>query len=68
MEPRRISIDDLKSRMDSGERIVLVDSRSAGAWGESDVKIPSAIRVPPDEAERHLEEIPRGATVVTYCT
>jgi rhodanese-related sulfurtransferase len=54
--------------MDRGEQFTFVDTRNPQAWGESDVKLPGAIRVPADELEQHLQEIPRDRAVITYCT
>ena len=68
MEPVRISPQDAKNRLDEGEPIVFVDSRAPDAWSRSDVTIPGAIRVPPDEADQRLAEIPRAPLIVTYCT
>jgi rhodanese-related sulfurtransferase len=68
MKPRRISINDLERRLDAGDQIVLIDSRSATAWDASAITAPGAIRVPPDRAERHLDQLPRGRAIVTYCT
>jgi len=64
----RMSADELKRRLDRGETVVVVDSRSPSAWGRSDERIPGAIRIPPDAEEQHAGEIPRGRMVVTYCT
>jgi rhodanese-related sulfurtransferase len=68
MEPKRITVEELKRRMDSGERLVILDTRAQEAWEKSDIQIPGSLRVPPDEVEKHLQEIPREAAVVTYCT
>ena len=68
MEPNRISKEDVKRRLDSGEHIVLLDTRSVDAWGKADAQIPGSIRVPPDAVEQHLDEIPREGLIVTYCT
>lgn len=54
--------------MDKGEAITFVDTRNPQAWGQSDVKLPGAVRVPIDELDRHLGQIPRDRTVVAYCT
>jgi rhodanese-related sulfurtransferase len=35
---------------------------------KSESKLPGALRVPADELEVHLDEIPRDRTVITYCT
>jgi len=68
MEPTRVTVDEVKERMNRGEQFAFIDTRNPKAWGESDVKLPGAIRVPADEVEEHLDEIPRDRTVITYCT
>jgi len=68
MEPTRVTVDEVKERMNRGEQFAFVDTRNPKAWGESDVKLPGAIRVPADEVEEHLDEIPRDRAVITYCT
>jgi rhodanese-related sulfurtransferase len=68
MEATRVTVDEVKERMDRGEQFAFVDTRNPAAWGESDVKLPGAIRVPAGELEQHLPEIPRDRAVITYCT
>lgn len=68
MEATRVTVDEVKTRRDRGEQFVFVDTRNQKAWAEAETKLPGAIRVPADEAEQHLEEIPRDRTVITYCT
>jgi len=68
MEPQRITPEEVKRRIDSGEAVVLLDTRSDEAWRASDAQIPGSIRVPPDEAEAHFDEIPRRGLIVPYCT
>jgi rhodanese-related sulfurtransferase len=68
MEVTRVTVDELKQRMDRGEQFAFVDTRNPKAWGEADAKLPGAIRVPADEVEKHLSEIPKDRTVITYCT
>jgi rhodanese-related sulfurtransferase len=68
MEPTRVTLDEVRERMDRGERFAFVDTRNPKAWGEADAKLPDAIRVPTDEVEKHISEIPRDRTVITYCT
>ena len=68
MEATRVTVDEVKERMDRGEPFAFVDARNPKAWGESDVKLPGAIRVPADKVEEHLDEIPRDHVVITYCT
>jgi rhodanese-related sulfurtransferase len=68
MEPTRVTTEEVKTRLERGEQFVFIDTRNQKAWAEADTKLPGAIRVPADEAEQHLEEIPRDQTVITYCT
>lgn len=68
MNVPRITIEDLKRRMDAHEALTLLDSRAPDAWTSSNLQIPGSIRVPPDEVDKHLSEIPRDRFVVSYCT
>lgn len=68
MEATRVTVDEVKERMDRGEMFTFVDTRNPRAWAESDEKLPGAIRVPADEVEQHLDEIPHDRSVITYCT
>jgi rhodanese-related sulfurtransferase len=68
MEATRITIDEVRERLERGELFPLVDTRNPTAWGESNQKLPNAIRVPADEVAEHLDEIPKDRAVITYCT
>ena len=67
-EAPRITPDDLKRRMDAGEDFTVIDVRNPQAWAQSDVTLPGAVRVPFDEYERYLYQIPKDRPVVAYCT
>ena len=67
-EVTRVTPDEIKQRMDRGEKFTFVDSRNPTAWGESDVKLPGAIRLTPDDAEKRADNLPRDRTIITYCT
>jgi rhodanese-related sulfurtransferase len=67
-EAPRITVDELKRRMDAGEDFTVIDVRNPQAWGQSDTMIPEAIRVPLDDFERHLSQIPKDRPIVAYCT
>ena len=64
----RITVDQLKRRIDAGESFTFLDTRNPVAWSESDKKIPGAIRVALEGFEQHLAHIPKDKPVVTYCT
>ena len=68
MEVTRVTVDEVKERMDRGEEFTFVDTRNAKAWEEATTKLPGAIRVPADEIEERLDDIPHNRTVITYCT
>ena len=68
MEATRVTVDEVKARMDRGETFTFVDTRNPKAWAEADTKLPDALRIPADEVNQHLAQIPRDRTVITYCT
>src|SRR6202008_3816240 len=68
MEVTRVTVDEVKERMDRGEAFTFIDTRNPKAWAEADTKLPGAIRVPADEVEQHLDQIPRDRTAITYGT
>jgi rhodanese-related sulfurtransferase len=68
MQATRITVDEVAERMNRGEQFAFVDTRNPTAWGESDRKLPGAIRVPAEELAQHVDEIPHDRAVITYCT
>jgi rhodanese-related sulfurtransferase len=68
MEATRVTVDEIKERLDRGEAFTFVDTRNPQAWSEATTKLPGAIRVPEHEVEQHLSEISHERTVITYCT
>jgi rhodanese-related sulfurtransferase len=64
----RITVDELKRRMEAGEDFVLIDVRNPQAWAESNSMLPEAIRLPMDKLEENLPRIPKSKPVVAYCT
>jgi rhodanese-related sulfurtransferase len=73
MEPTKVAVtrvtaDEVKARMDRGEPFVFLDTRNPTAWSESDGKLPGAMRMPADEIEGRLGELPHDRAIITYCT
>ena len=68
MEATRVTVDEVRQRMDRGESFTFIDTRNPNAWAEAQTKLPKAIRIPAEEVEQHLNEIPHDRTVITYCT
>jgi hydroxyacylglutathione hydrolase len=64
----RITVDELRKRMDAGEDFTVIDVRNPKAWAESDTMLPEAIRIPIDKLEENLPKIPKDKPAVAYCT
>jgi hypothetical protein len=64
----RITVDELRGRMEAGEDFTVIDVRNPQAWAQSDVMLPEAIRVPLEKLDETLAKIPREKPIVTYCT
>jgi rhodanese-related sulfurtransferase len=68
MTPTPVSASEAKQMLDSGLHVIFVDARNPVAWGQASHKLPGAIRIPADEVNQHLRELPTEGPVVTYCT
>jgi rhodanese-related sulfurtransferase len=60
----RITKEQLKERLDRGDKPTILDVRLKYAYEHSTVKLPGAIRVPPYAIES--VPIPSGADIVAY--
>jgi rhodanese-related sulfurtransferase len=66
-EGLRISVDEVKARLQSGEPVTMLDVRNDNAWEASQVKIAGAGRARP--AEWHIDASwPKGQLTVVYWT
>ena len=63
----RITVEELKRRMDAGEDFTVIDVRNPEAWAETDTVIPGAIGSL-DKLDENLPRIPKNRPVVAYCT
>ncbi len=61
----RMSVADLSAMLDSGERPLIVDARSA--FGQGDGRIPGAVAFTNDPWPDELGQHPKDALVVVYC-
>ena len=65
-EVPRVTVEELKERMDNGELIVVGDTRVQIVY---DLKhIPGAISIPVRQVEAHLNELPQDQDIILYCT
>ena len=56
----RVTAEEVMRWMDRGEAVFFVDTRNPQDWGQSNEKLPGAIRIPAGEVELHLNEIPKS--------
>ncbi len=66
MSVEPITVEEVKRRLDAGEPIVFLDSRNEESWCRAEWQIPQARRVPADDVESRLDEVPPGGLVVPY--
>ena len=65
-EVPRITPDEVKALQEAGEEVIVADARSFGSYDAG--HIVGAISVPALEIEDHLDELPKDAHIVFYCT
>jgi len=63
----RISVDDLKKKIDAGEQLVIVDLRHSVDFEANPETIPGALHLDAKELENH-DRLPRDRDVILYCT
>ncbi|MBI4442224.1 MAG: hypothetical protein HY649_02480 [Acidobacteria bacterium] len=64
-KPERIAVTDLKKKLDSGEKLLLIDVRED--WElEKDGAIPGAIHIPVAELDKRMKDIPKDVELVFY--
>ena len=62
----RITPTEVRSLLDAGTRLVIVDTRSRDEWEQA--HIPNALSFPAEEIEARHRELPRDTKIVLYCT
>ncbi|MCZ6889011.1 MAG: VTT domain-containing protein [Gammaproteobacteria bacterium] len=65
---RRLTVEDLKQRLDDGETLTIVDLRQKFDYEVLPEAIPGSTRIPLDEMTQRHDEIPRDHDIVLYCT
>lgn len=60
-----ITVQELKQRLDKGDKIVLIDVREP--WEFATAKIEGAILIPLATIPRSLDKIDRNAEIVCHC-
>lgn len=68
MKAPRISKEELKEKLDSGAKLVLLDVRNSADYAASSKKIPGAVRAALDDIGSVMGKLDRTVEVVAYCT
>ena len=64
----RITVDELKKKIDSGEPVTIVDLRHSMDFEAEPETIPGALHMEAKELEEKSNRLPRDSEVVLYCT
>ena len=64
-QPERIAASDLKKKMDSGEKILLIDVRE-DAELKQEGAIPGAIHIPVGDLDKRMKDIPKDVELLFY--
>jgi membrane protein DedA with SNARE-associated domain len=64
----RITVEELKEKIDSGEELVIVDLRHSMDFEADPETIPGAFRMDAKELEEKNDRLPRDREVILYCT
>lgn len=64
----RITVDELKGKIDSGENLVIVDLRHSVDFEADPETIPGAFRMDARELQEKNDRLPRDREVILYCT
>jgi len=64
----RITVDELKQKIDAGEELVIVDLRHSMDFEADPETIPGAFRMDAKELEEKSDPLPRDREIILYCT
>jgi hypothetical protein len=64
----RITVDDLKSRIDAGEDLTIVDLRHSVDFEADPETIPGALRMDAKEIQAKSGLLPRDREIILFCT
>jgi hypothetical protein len=62
----RISVEELRRKLDAGEDVLIIDLRSSREAGL--VSIPGALRMSTEELAQRHGDIPRDRDVILFCS
>jgi rhodanese-related sulfurtransferase len=63
-----MSVAELLSRLEKHAPVVIVDARSEGSWEGSDKQIKGSVRIPVDQIESRMSDLPKDKEIIFYCS
>jgi membrane protein DedA with SNARE-associated domain/rhodanese-related sulfurtransferase len=63
----RISVDELKQKLDAGEPVLIVDVRHPLDVEANPHRLPGALHMPLEDIDHRHHEIPRDRDIILYC-
>jgi rhodanese-related sulfurtransferase len=64
----RITVEELKRRLDEGDAVAVIDLRHPLDFESDPETIPGAIYLPAEDLGARLADVPRDRDVILYCT
>lgn len=64
----RITVDEQRQKLESGENLLILDLRSRAALQEDPSLIRGAFHLSMDDVDGHLEKVPRDHDIILYCS
>ena len=67
-EIERVGAAELDRRLQSGEKITILDVRRREAWASDPLRIAQALWLPLEEVPRRARDLPSDTHLVVYCS
>ncbi|MFM8392577.1 MAG: rhodanese-like domain-containing protein [Acidobacteriota bacterium] len=64
----RVSVDELKEKMERREKILIIDARAGKSLLGSQVQIRGAVHFTMSDLEKGTGDLPRDREIIIYCT
>jgi hypothetical protein len=63
---QKITVRELKAKLDKGEKVIILDMRVGASYTESRLRIKNDVRMSLESVGRRAKELPMGYDIVAY--